>query len=209
MNKLALYMGTTLMSPFVNLSNIAVAATSNSDILGDLNSGDRPENLSTNVISEVIWVFIALGIVIALLVFALRWLSKRNRAWGAQKGMRSLGGIALGQQASLQVIELGGRIYIVGVGDQVTLIDKEDDPVKVAQLIQELEQKEQLNVGFPSIREWLTSKSKTSAQQQAMSKEDQGMWKQSNSFEELLQTKLTKQAERKQELESLLKDNNK
>lgn len=202
-------MGAVFFPISLTLSNIAAASNSSSDILGDLSNSDAPENLSTNVISEVLWVFVALGIVIALLVLAIKWLSKRNKSLGGQRGMRSLGGISLGQQASLQVVELGGRIYIIGVGDQVTLIDKEDDPAKVAALLKELEQNDQLNIGFTSIREWLASKRNPDAAQQQKVDSEQGMWKQTNSFEDMLQTKLNKQAERKQELESLLKDNNK
>ena len=59
---------------------------------------------------------------------SLNGLSQRNRGWGTNRALRSLGGIPLGQNKSLQVVELSGRVYIVGVGDNITLLDKIDEP---------------------------------------------------------------------------------
>lgn len=189
----------------MSLPYIAVAASSNSEF-GDLSS-DAPNKIDSSMIGQVVWVFVALAIVVGLLVLTIKFLSKRNRAWGTHRGLRSLGGISLGQHSSMQVIEIANRIYIVGVGEQVTLLDKEDDPEKVAQLIAELEFKDQQTFNFGTIKDWLSSKK--SVQKEENYNNDTYMWNDSKSFEDLLLSKLDKQAERKQELESLLKDKNK
>ena len=59
---------------------------------------------------------------------SLNGFPQRNRGWGTNRALRSLGGIPLGQNKSLQVVELSGRVYVVGVGDSITLLDKIDDP---------------------------------------------------------------------------------
>lgn len=187
---------------FITLPNIAVAASSNSEQGSGLASDGSPAFQQTNIVFDVIKVFVALAIVIALLMITVKWLSKRNRAWGNQRGMRSLGGVSLGQNSSMQVIEVADRIYILGVGESVTLLDKEVDPDKVAQIIAALELAEQSNISFSSLKQFVASRKKQSDSTNASDE----MWNDPRSFEDLLQTKLDKQAERKQELESLLKD---
>lgn len=197
---------TGLSSLFMtSLPLFAVAASSDSEP-GDLSSG-APKLDGGNYIGQIIWVFIALAIVIALLVVTIKFLSKRNTIWSKQKGMRSLGGISLGQHSSMQVIEIGDRIYFLGVGDQVTLLDKEDDPEKVEKLIECLEQNEQNSMNLTTLKDWFNSKKPS--KREASFQNDSSMWNESKSFEDLLLSKLDKQAERKQELESLLKDKNK
>ncbi|URN93419.1 MAG: flagellar biosynthetic protein FliO [Candidatus Pristimantibacillus lignocellulolyticus] len=193
---------TTLLT--MSLPYIAVATDGNSELGVGLSSG--VDKMDTGYIGDVIWVFVALAIVITLLIFTIKFLSKRNRAWGTQRGLRSLGGISLGQNSSMQVIEIANRIYVVGVGDQVTLLDKLDDPEIVARIIQELELKEQPMISLSTMKEWLSSSKRSKTD---FKENDTNMWNESSSFEDLLQSKLDKQAERKQELESLLKDNNK
>lgn len=197
---------TGLTTTFImSLPYIAVAASSDSENR-DLSNGSP--KIESNLLLDVIWIFVALGIVIALLVITIKFLSKRNRMWGSPKGLRSLGGIGLGQNSSMQVIEVANRIYIVGVGDQVTLLDKEDDPEKVAQIIEELENSDQQgSLNLATIKDWFNSA--RSKNQKKDQKVNEQMWNESKSFEDLLLSKLDKQAERKQELESLLKDKNK
>ncbi|MFC6331156.1 flagellar biosynthetic protein FliO [Paenibacillus septentrionalis] len=192
-------------SLLISLPGIAVAASSNSGQASDLSIDGSP-GIQTNLVFDVIKVFVALAVVIALLLVTIKWLSKRNRAWGNQRGMRSLGGISLGQSSSMQVIEVADRIYFVGVGDTVTLLDKEENPEKVSQIIASLELSEQSNMSFATLKDFLSSRKKRNDQHAAETEAD-GMWNEPRTFEDLLQTKLDKQAERKQELESLLKDN--
>lgn len=196
----------TGLSSFLMLSlpYFAVAASSDSES-GDLSSGVPKMDMS--YVGQIIWVFVALGIVIALLVVTIKFLSKRNAIWSKQKGMRSLGGISLGQHSSMQVIEIGDRIYFLGVGNEVTLLDKEDDPIKVEKIIELLEQNEQSSMNITTIKDWLNRLNRS--KREASSQNDSNMWNESKSFEDLLLSKLDKQAERKQELESLLKDKNK
>lgn len=193
---------TTLLT--MSLPYIAVASDGNSESGVGLNNG--VDKMDTGYIGDVIWVFVALAIVITLLIFTIKFLSKRNRAWGTARGLRSLGGISLGQNSSMQVIEVANRIYVVGVGEQVTLLDKLDDPETVAKIIQELELKEQPMISLSTMKEWLSSSKRSKTD---FKENETNMWNESSSFEDLLQSKLDKQAERKQELESLLKDNNK
>lgn len=191
--------------------NIAVAVSSNSDIieerllkgstLGEQSDDVTPFN-ETNLTWDIIKVFLALAVVIVLMMLLLKWLAKRNRVWSNQRGIKSLGGISLGQNSSVQVIELADRIYIIGVADQVTLLDKEENPEKVAKLIASMSMDDSNSL---SSMKQLFNTISNKKNNESTNRND--MWNESTSFEDLLQTKLDKQAERKQEIESLLNDN--
>jgi flagellar protein FliO/FliZ len=151
-----------------------------------------------DALGNVIWLIIALVIVIALIVVTLRFLSSRTRAWGQNRSLRSLGGIALGQNKSLQVIEVGGKLYLVGVGENVTLIDRIDDAEEAGRLIAILENPASQPLGVPLLGEWLN---RLRGGRRASGSEEN--WNVSD-FEAMLQSNLERQAGRKQQFESLV-----
>ncbi|WP_424765782.1 flagellar biosynthetic protein FliO [Paenibacillus sp. sgz302251] len=159
---------------------------------------------SQNLAGSMIWVFISLAIVIVLIILVIKWLSKRNQAWGANRSLRSLGGIALGQNNSIQVIEIAGRIYIVGVGTEITLIDKLDDAEQVREVIAAIER--QSDTGWPQNTLSLLLSKVRNRNEKAGAEPTNDQWNQSSSFQSLLNNKLSQQADRKQQLESLLHD---
>ncbi|MGX6441608.1 flagellar biosynthetic protein FliO [Neobacillus sp. K501] len=61
-------------------------------------------------------------LVIALLLFILRFLTKRKRLLSANGPIVSLGGQVIGNNRSIQIVLIGQTIYILGVGDTVNLI---------------------------------------------------------------------------------------
>jgi flagellar protein FliO/FliZ len=61
-------------------------------------------------------------LVIGLLIVLLRFLSKRSRLMQTNGLVLPLGGQVLGNNRSLQVLLIGQTIYIVGVGETVSLI---------------------------------------------------------------------------------------
>ncbi|MFD0959492.1 flagellar biosynthetic protein FliO [Paenibacillus chungangensis] len=167
----------------------------------------KPISEPGDLLGSLVWVMVSLAIVIVLVVFAMKWLSRRNRIWGANRSLRSLGGISLGQSHSLQVVELSGRIYIVGVGEDVTLLDKLDDPDQVAEIVAAMEQ--QHDGGWlptdwgDKLRKLRTGGRGNDSQGSDL---DQDGRSEADSFQQMLQKKLMKQADRKQQLESMLQD---
>jgi flagellar protein FliO/FliZ len=159
---------------------------------------------SKDLAGSLVWVIISLAIVIVLIIIVIKWLSQRNRTWGTNRSLRSLGGIALGQNNSLQVVEIAGRIYIVGVGENITLLDKLDDPEQVESIISALERQQESAWSKDAISQ-LLSKLKN-RNEKASPEPSNEQWNKESSFSDLLQSKLSKQADRKQQLESLLQD---
>lgn len=159
---------------------------------------------SNNLAGSLIWVIISLAIVIVLIIFVIKWLSQRNRTWGTNRSLRSLGGVALGQNNSIQVVEIAGRIYIVGVGEDITLIDKYDDPEQVKSVIAALERQPEANWPQNVISQLLNKI--RSRNEDTGPEPSNEQWNSASSFQHLLQNKLNQQADRKQQLKSLLHD---
>ena len=68
--------------------------------------------------------------VIALLYIVLRFINKKSKAYQKGSAIKNLGGTGLGSNKSIQLVKIGGRIFIVGVGGNVQLlaeITDEDD----------------------------------------------------------------------------------
>jgi flagellar protein FliO/FliZ len=153
-----------------------------------------------NMLGSVAWLMVALAIVIVLIVIVIKWLSKGSRAWGINRSMRSLGGIALGQNSSVQVLEIAGTIYIVGVGDTVTLLEKIDDAERVADILKVLDKETTAVWGPGNVVELLGKWRSKNADKTG----DSG----SSTFQQMLEGKLNGQSQRKQQLEQLLKNQN-
>lgn len=79
-----------------------------------------------------------LALIIGLLYILMRWVNRKR--WTAETGKRIhiLGGTSFGPSKSVQLVKVGGSVYVLGVGDNVQLIDKVDDPLAVHQLIEEM-----------------------------------------------------------------------
>jgi len=64
----------------------------------------------------------ALALILALIVGAGRWLSRRNPFVRPGMPVRALGGCAVGQNKSVQVVQIGDGLYVLGIGDDVQLL---------------------------------------------------------------------------------------
>ncbi|MFF2089021.1 FliO/MopB family protein [Paenibacillus sp. NPDC058174] len=172
-----------------------------SELNGD--SGKPAFSDSGNLTGSMIWVVISLFLVIGLIVVVMKFLSQKSRVWGTNRSLRSLGGVALGQNNSLQVVELAGRLYIVGVGENVTLLDKVESGEQAQQIIAALERQSSGSWSGGSVSELLGRFRKRGTEAES----PEGQWNtDSASFQAMLNDKLNRQADRKQQLESLLKD---
>lgn len=78
-------------------------------------------------------------LVIVLLFLLLRYLSKRSQGMQASGPILPLGGQMLGNNRSLQVLLIGQTIYIVGVGENVTLIRTVSQGEEFQQLLKSYE----------------------------------------------------------------------
>ncbi|HEY8528868.1 MAG TPA: flagellar biosynthetic protein FliO [Paenibacillaceae bacterium] len=155
---------------------------------------------------EVLWVIFVLVLVVAAILWLLRLLARRGRGFWASRSMRHLGGMALGTNKSIQVVEWNGRIYVLGVGDDVTLIDAIRDPETVAALLEALDEADASRpVRLPA---WAERFLRRSADMPSDPARRTGQAP-GETFEQSLQRRLRELSERRARLEQLLQDHSK
>lgn len=62
-------------------------------------------------------------LIILVLIYALiRFLALKQKKLQPNQAVNLIGGTALGNNKSLQLVKVGGKVYLIGVADQITLI---------------------------------------------------------------------------------------
>ena len=84
---------------------------------------------------EYIKVLLSLVLVLGILIFVLRFLNKRNQNYQQNSIVRNLGGHSVGAQKSVQLLHIGNQIYVVGVGEDVQLLQVISDPQEIEQML--------------------------------------------------------------------------
>lgn len=151
---------------------------------------------------DMIWILFVLALIISLIVLLIKFVSKRSRGWGANQSLRSLGGYPLGTNKSVQIIEYSGRIYVLGVGENVTILDAITDQETVASLL--ARQESLAEASGPALPEWMrrwTRKNKGPAGQHTAQPDSRA------SFQQTLEQRLRELADRRQRAEQLLEEN--
>lgn len=85
---------------------------------------------------DFIKMIFALAVVIILIYVVLRFINQRNRGLGHARMIESLGGISLGTNRSIQLVKIGERIFIIGVGENIQLLEEIDSENEKRRLLQ-------------------------------------------------------------------------
>ncbi|MFC3797796.1 flagellar biosynthetic protein FliO [Cohnella sp. GCM10012308] len=151
---------------------------------------------------EMLWVLLVLLLMVGGIILLLRFVGRRNRGWWANRSLRSLGGLTLGANKSMQVVEWNNRIYVLGVGENVQLLESITDPDVVAALIA---QYDNVEASRPAVPPWL--KQLLNKKEAATDRSDAAKGgAESGSFEQTLEKRLRQLSERKQQVDRLLSD---
>ncbi|WP_349410509.1 flagellar biosynthetic protein FliO [Pseudalkalibacillus sp. SCS-8] len=94
-----------------------------------------PGTSNASTIGTTFKVLFALAFVVALMIIILKLLHKRTQVIQQGKGIQTLGGAIVGNQRSVQLVKVGNRILVVGVGENVELIKEIDDEDEVKSLL--------------------------------------------------------------------------
>ncbi|MDR4886487.1 flagellar biosynthetic protein FliO [Fredinandcohnia sp. QZ13] len=75
--------------------------------------------------------------VLALIYFLLKFVNKRNRMFNQHKFIENLGGTSLGTNRSIQIVKVGERILVVGVGDSIQLLKEIEDTDEINEILEQ------------------------------------------------------------------------
>ncbi|WP_456275486.1 flagellar biosynthetic protein FliO [Bacillus sp. AK128] len=82
----------------------------------------------------------ALFLVLMLLYVTLRFIKKKNQTYDSTKTMANLGGTSLGNNRSVQLVKVGDRILIVGVGENIQLLKEIDSEEEINRILSQQQQ---------------------------------------------------------------------
>ncbi len=108
----------------------------------DADATDIPEESShtSSLIFNVIKMIFALFFVLALIYLLLHFLKRRNKMFQIPHILENLGGISVGQNKSIQLVRIGEKIYVVGVGENVEMLQELTDQAIKEELLQKDQQ---------------------------------------------------------------------
>ncbi|WP_170875278.1 flagellar biosynthetic protein FliO [Virgibacillus pantothenticus] len=121
-----------------------------------LNEETETKPLWVSFVKVITVLFLILGLIYLVLLF----LKRKNALFSQVKTLENLGGISVGQNKSLQIIRLGNKYYLIGVGDNVELLQEINDP----SLIEDLQSAGGETPAVPKFIQKLTPGSKSNDQ---------------------------------------------
>ncbi len=77
-----------------------------------------------SLLFNLVKMFFALLLVLGLIYLLLKFLSKRNKLFQQVNALENLGGISVGPNKSIQLVRIGSRIFIIGVGENVEMLQE-------------------------------------------------------------------------------------
>lgn len=99
------------------------------------------EQTEANPVGITPWDFIKMILatifVLFLLYFVLKFVNTKSNMFRNSRLMDNLGGIPLGSNRSVQIIKVGKRILVVGVGENIQLLKEIDDEDEYRELLTE------------------------------------------------------------------------
>ncbi|WP_049680790.1 flagellar biosynthetic protein FliO [Peribacillus loiseleuriae] len=86
-------------------------------------------------ILDLVRVVVAIIFVVILLYGLLWFMNKRNKAFQKANFVENLGGTSLGSNRSVQIVKVGRRILVVGVGENISLLKEIENQEEYEEVI--------------------------------------------------------------------------
>lgn len=148
-------------------------------------------------IKMVGYVIFCLVLIIALFFVIIKVISQKNKLMMSGRSVKLIGGVSIGQNKSIQVVEVGHSLYVVGVGDNVQLISKIEDAEEIEFIVDHMQVRR--NMDFPSLGKWF----KSLKGEKHIEEEDL-----STSFQQVFHEKMERISNRKQRVDELFHNDN-
>ncbi|MDV7763273.1 flagellar biosynthetic protein FliO [Peribacillus simplex] len=105
----------------------------------DLQSTKQASN--PDKVGITVWEFLrmifATIFVVSLLYILLKFINKKSKSYQKANSVENLGGTSLGANRSVQLVKVGGRILVIGVGENIQLLKEIDNPEEYEQLLRD------------------------------------------------------------------------
>lgn len=74
-------------------------------------------------------------VVVGLIYILIKFLAKRQRKMQSHSVLNQIGGTSLGNNKSVQIIQLGNTLYMVGVGENINLLKEINDDNEIKTIL--------------------------------------------------------------------------
>ncbi|EGL82512.1 flagellar biosynthetic protein FliO [Caldalkalibacillus thermarum TA2.A1] len=119
-----------LLLPAIEEGEAALPTAPGTEVNGQIELPDQSKTFGWMIVQLIFYTVL----IIILIVLFIRFLARRQQKLGHQQLFEHMGGTSLGPHKSLQLIKVGGKIYLLGVSDQITLIKEIDDPAQIERI---------------------------------------------------------------------------
>src|SRR5690625_618788 len=141
---------------------------------------------SGSIVINILKIIFALALVLILIYLVLTFLKKKNKFQSGNKALEHLDGMSVGSQKSIQIVRIGNKVYAIGIGNDVTMLDEITDREVIRQFKENASEEIQ---PFSFIQNMLVKKDKAKSDE-----------KKSDSFTKTLQDELTKLKSKREQL---------
>lgn len=93
--------------------------------------------MNGSTLEMIVRLVISLAIVVGMIWLLVKLLALRSRWLYRHRPLKVLGGVGLGPQKSVQLVEIGETLYVLGVGQDVRLLHIIEDPEERERIIQD------------------------------------------------------------------------
>lgn len=174
-------------------------------LAGEIPADDLPDFGSGTNDGSWFMVIVVLALIVGLIVLLIRYLAYKNNSWFQGRSLRHLGGVGVGQNKSVQLIKVSDTIYVIGVGNDVELLDKIEDAAEVNKILESLSTPPMVPGSnlLAKLTNWMESRKKLTVSK------DESTSPEAESFQELFHSKLQQVGSRRANLKDLLDDDKK
>ncbi|WP_413381583.1 flagellar biosynthetic protein FliO [Alkalihalobacillus sp. 1P02AB] len=93
-----------------------------------------------NLFASFFKLFLAFGFIVFIIYFGLRFINKRTQNFRSSHYLQNMSGVSLGANRSIQLVRVGDKLLIVGVGETIQLLKEIEDEVEINKIISQHEQ---------------------------------------------------------------------
>lgn len=123
-------------------------------------AGSSNENLA--------FVFVKMLAALAFIVFLIyalaKFVNKRTKTFGGNRAIETIGGVSVGSNRSIQLVKVGNRLLVIGVGESIHLLKELTDKNEIEALLQEHEGNFGYEDFFSKSKQWLENRKSSNRQ---------------------------------------------
>jgi flagellar protein FliO/FliZ len=108
-----------------------------------------------NIFYLIFQMVLALGAVILFIYFLLKFINKRAQNFNNHSTVQNIGGAGVGSNRSVQIVRVGKRILVVGVGDTVQLLKEIEDPKEIDEMLESYQREDFFEQPISKFTGWL------------------------------------------------------